>query len=369
MSNIFSHIPLEREVLPLATVNRWWNKMATERLWYKFRGLKNDNRTKSFAKFLGTLKLAKEGKCFHNYGKYVRILELPELDKLKISHQTILETLDCCPRIEEFCIGDRILDKDQVYDFTERLPNLRFFKFLESVDINDGRAMGALAQHCPYLEVLELKKDIACAGEVLLWIVEKCQKISRVDIFEKNYEDEIMIQIFRMIPNITSLTLHQCISVSEEFLLDIFKFCPKLVTLKVTNMAEVTTAFVLATAKNFKNCPRITVYKVDRPLDSRVEASERDLKAYLYDCDLAEIIDYYTNRKGSLEELTLIELHLNKKSFEVICEKFDLLKLELRSITGLKKSDILGSLPNLKNLHTFFVRFSDVSPEPLLNKD
>ncbi|RHZ79550.1 hypothetical protein Glove_144g23 [Diversispora epigaea] len=367
LSNIFAHVPLEREVLPFTTVSRWWNQLATERLWYKFRGLRNESRTHSFEKFLKVLKFAKEGKCFHYYGKYLRILEL---DKLNINYQLILETLECCPRIEVFCIsGSRILNKNQIYEIAERLPNLRFLKFPETVEIYDGQAMKALALHCPYLEELELKKDIICDGEVLLSIVEKCKRIHRLNIFEKNYNDDIMIPVIQMIPNLTTLTLYQCIFVSEEFLLNIFKYCHRITTLKLSNITEITTKLVLATADYYKNCSKIMLFKVERQFDSCVEASEKDLKVHLYDCDLGMIINYYIYRKEKLREMRLEEIEITQGCFGIICKGLDLYKLELISITGLKKSDVLKFLSELKNLKNFFIRFATISVEPILEED
>lgn len=338
LSNIFAHVPLEREVLPFTTVSRWWNQLATERLWYKFRGLKNESRTRSFEKFLKVLRSARQGKCFHDYGKYVRILEL---DKLKIDHQTILETLECCPRIEVFCIGDRTLNEVQFHEIAKRLPNLRIIKFPDTVDVHDGQAMKALTLHCPYLEELELKRDIICDGGVLLSIAEKCKRIRRLDIYEKNYNDDVMIPVLQAIPNLASLTLFQCIYVSEKFLLSIFKSCPRLTTLKLSNITEITAKFVLATADHYKNCSRITLTKAERRLDNLVEASEKDLRVQLYKCELGTIINYYIYREEKLRELRLEEIEITERCFEIICKNLDLYRLELFSITRLKKSVII----------------------------
>ena len=158
LANIFSHVTLEKDILPFCLVNRWWNQLATERLWNKFRGLKNDSKTKAFSKFLTILQQSRDKKCIHEYGRYVKILDL---EKLKIGHEKLLETLDCCPRIEQLTMGNCVLSKTQMYDIAKRLPELRLFKF-NDIDINDGDALGAIAKYCLMLEELNLKRDISC---------------------------------------------------------------------------------------------------------------------------------------------------------------------------------------------------------------
>ncbi|CAG8548101.1 12657_t:CDS:2 [Dentiscutata heterogama] len=366
--NILAHILLEREIVKCTLVNRWWNQLATERLWYRFRGLKNNSKTKSFEKFLNTLVSARDGKCLHQYGNYVKILDL---EKLELDHEQLLMTLECCQRIETFIIGSTVLNKQRMYDMASRLPNLKFFKFSDSVEINDGEAMDAIAEYCPRLEELELKKDISCFGEVLFRIVQKCKKIQRLDIEEKNYEDQTMIPILEQVPEITQLKIHQCIGISEEVLLKIFKFCPKLTKLNVTNMHEITAGFALETAKHFKKCSRITVNKVDRPLDSSIEASEDKLNVSLYEdeVDLGMIINYFINRKEKLRELILSDVQLNKLTLGIISENLDLYTLILSGVKGLAKADVLTTISKLKNLKTFSIRFSTIPTEYMLKDE
>ncbi|CAG8691757.1 6881_t:CDS:1, partial [Racocetra fulgida] len=192
--------------------------------------------------------------------------------------------------------------------------------------------------YCPRLEELELKKDISCFGEVLFRIVERCKKIQRLDIEEKNYEDQMIIPIFEKIPQVTQLKIHQCICISEEVLLKIFKFCPKLTKLNVTNMHEITTELALATAKHFTKCSKISINKVDRPLDSCIEASENQLYIALYEVDLGMIIDYFINRKEKLRELVLSGVELSKLTLEIICGNLDLYKLVLFDVEELAKA-------------------------------
>ncbi|CAG8669147.1 12966_t:CDS:2 [Cetraspora pellucida] len=364
--NILAHILLEREIFTCTLVNRWWNQLATERLWHRFRGLKNNSKTKSFEKFYQVLVSARDGKCLHQYGRYVKILDL---ERLELDQERLLMTLECCQRIETFIIGTKVLNKNQMDKMVSRLPNLKFFKFSDSVEINDGEAMSVIADYCPRLEELELKKDISCFGEVLFRIVEQCKKIQRLDIEEKNYEDQIMIPILENIPEITQLKIHQCIGISEEVLLKIFKFCPKLTKLNVTNMHEITTEFALATAKHFKKCFRLTINKVDRPLDSCIEASENKLNISLYEIDLGMIIDYFTNRKEKLRELILSGIELSKLTLEIICKNLDLYTLMLSGVEELAKADIIAAISELKNLKIFTIRFSRVHVDYLLDDE
>ncbi|CAG8765951.1 23113_t:CDS:2 [Gigaspora margarita] len=365
--DILAHIPLEREIVKCTLVNRWWNQLATERLWYRFRGLKNNSKTKSFEKFLNILISARDGKCLHQYGKYVKILDL---EKLELDQEEqLLTTLECCQRIETFIIGSKVLNKQKMVDMASRLPNLKFFKFSDSIEINDGDAMEAIADYCPRLEELELKKDISCFGEILLRIVQRCKKIQRLDIEEKNYDDQTMIPILEQIPEITQLKIHQCIGISEEVLLKIFKFCPKLTKLNATNMHEITEEFAFETAKHFKKCTRITVNKVDRPLDSSIEASENNLNISLYEVDLGMIINHFINRKEKLRELILTDIELNKLTLGIICENLDLYTLGLFGVKELAKADILAAISKLKNLKTFSIRFSKIPSEYILEDE
>ncbi|GBC01830.1 hypothetical protein RclHR1_04350006 [Rhizophagus clarus] len=380
-------------MLPSCLVSRWWNQLATERLWYRFKGLKNESKTKSFAKFLKILQQSQlyfedpvknaDKKSIHKYGKYVKILDL---EKLKISHEKLLETLDCCPRIEQLILGgqagNRVLNKEQMYDIAKRLRELRLFKFNE-IEINDGSALGAIAENCLLLEELILKRDISCDGPVLLDITKNCKRLIKLDIQEKYYEDEIMLPCLSNCPNLIFLRIHQCISISELLLLSIYKSCPKLTKVTITNVSEITTEFAIETFKFFK-AKTLIIQNVERSLESEVQAERQSIASRLYDADLGRIINYFKNDDDEhmenklsnnkehhhiLKELTLVDFPLNKTKFGIICEVINQLsKLELSGVEKLSKSDILEVIPKLKNLRHFLIRFSH-PPEPLLDED
>jgi hypothetical protein len=355
LANIFSHVLLKKDIVPFCLVSRWWNQLATERLWHRFQGLKNDSKTESFAKFLNILQQSRlyfedpiknvDKKPIHNYGKYVKILDL---EKLKISHEKLLETLDCCPRIEQLIIGgqmgNRKLNKEQMYDIAKRLRELRLFKFNE-IEIDDGFALGAIAENCLMLEELILKRDILCDGKVLLDITKNCRRLIKLDIQEKYYEDEIMLPCLSYCPNLTFLRIHQCISISEKLLLSIYKSCPKLKNVTVTNVSEITTEFAIETFKHFK-AKTLFIAKVERSLESEVQADEQSITARLYDADLGRIIEYFRSKEENnrekphiLKELSLSEFPLNKTTLGIICEAINQLsKLELFGVEKLSKS-------------------------------
>ncbi|RIA98735.1 hypothetical protein C1645_812420 [Glomus cerebriforme] len=386
LANIFSYVPLKKDIVPFCLVSRWWNQLATERLWYKFQGLKNDSRTGSFSKFLKILKQSHlyfsnptenaDKKSIHQYGRYVKILDL---EKLKISHDKLLETLDYCPRIEQLIMGNCVLDKKQMYNIAKRLPELRLFKF-NDIDINEGDALGAIAEYCLMLEELNLKRDITCDGEVLLNITKNCKRLIKLDIQEKYYEDEIMLPCLSNCPNLTFLKIHQCISISELFLLSIYRSCPKLTNVTITNVAEITTEFAIETFKHFKNAKVLSIQSVERSLESEIQADEQSISIRLYDADLGRIIDYFKvdgddnemyNKKQQhiLKELTLNEFPLNKAILRIICEGINqLTKLELSGVQNLSKSEVVEIIPKMKNIRTFSIRFTSPA-EPLLEED
>ncbi|CAG8639809.1 uncharacterized protein OCT59_005582 [Rhizophagus irregularis] len=395
LANIFSCVPLEKYIVPCCLVSRWWNQLATERLWYRFQGLKNDTKTGSFAKFLKILQQSHlyfedpikyvDKRSIHNYGTYVKILDL---EKLKINQEILLDTLDCCPRIEQLIIGGhreyRVLNSEQMNNIAKRLPELRLFKFNE-IEINETSALGAIAENCLLLEELILKRDILCDGKVLLEITKNCKRLIKLDIQEKYYEDEIMLPCLSNCPNLTFLRIHQCIAISELLLLSIYKSCPKLTNVTITNVSEITTEFVIETFKHFK-AKTLIIQNTERSLESEVQADGQSITVCLYDGDLGRIINYFrsndddeyveykmSNNKEQhiLKELTLIDFPLNKTILGIICDVINQLsKLELSGIEKqkLSKSDVLEIIPKLKNLRHFSIRFSH-PPEPLLEED
>ncbi|CAG8449820.1 2109_t:CDS:2 [Funneliformis mosseae] len=356
LENIFSHVALQRDILPFCLVNRWWNKLATERLWYRFQGLKNDHKTKSFMKFLKILQQSNlyyndpienaDKKSIHQYGRYVKVLDL---EKLNIQHDKLLETLDCCPRIEQFSLGNCKLNEVQFYDISKRLPELRLFKFNE-IEINDVKALGAIANYCLMLEELNLKKDIACDSKVLLDITKNCKRLTRLDLVEKYYEDEILLPCLSNCPNLTSLNIHRCISISESFLLSIYKSCPKLTNVTVANVSDITTDFAIETFKHFRNFKVLSIQCVDRYLESKIVADERSINVQLCNVEL--------------------DIPLNKLILEIICKGIDpLTKLELFGVQGLSKLEVLEIIPKSKNIRYFSIRFSSFPIELLLQED
>ncbi|CAI2184173.1 8534_t:CDS:2 [Funneliformis geosporum] len=373
LENIFSHVTLRKDILPFCLVNRWWNKLATERLWYKFQGLKNDQKTGAFSKFLKILQRSNlyyndpitnaDKRSIHQYGRYVKVLDL---EKLKIDHYKLLETLDCCPRIEQFSLGNIKLNKVQLYDISKRLPELRLFKF-NDIEINDGKALGAIAMYCLMLEELNLKKDIACDPNVLLDITKYCKRLTKLELVEKYYEDEILLPCLSNCPNLTFLNIHRCISISESFLLSIFKSCPKLTNVIVENVSDITTEFAIETFKHFRNFKVLSIQYVERYLESKIKANESSINVNLYNAELGRIIDYFKKDDDDemkprhvLKELALVDVPLNKLNLEIICKGLDqLTRLELSGVQGLSKY-VSFSL----NL----IIFSSV-PEPLLKEE
>ncbi|CAG8652008.1 3299_t:CDS:2, partial [Ambispora leptoticha] len=263
LSNIFVYIALEKDVLSCSLVNRWWNQLATERLWYKFRGLANDSRTRSFRKFLNVLRKSRQGKCLHRYERYVRVLDL---ERLKFDHEMLLETLQCCPRLELIILPVRRFDGVMFGQIVELMPNIKVMK-LNGSSVYDGNALEALAKNCPNLEELSLKKDIECYGEVVVEIMKNCPRISRLIIEQKSYEDDIMKQILLHCPKISTFILDQCINISENLLLTIYNY--------------LSTDFLLETARFFDNALKLSIQKVDKPLESRVEASHEKIEVNL----------------------------------------------------------------------------------------
>ncbi|KAG9301667.1 hypothetical protein G9A89_016738 [Geosiphon pyriformis] len=365
LENIFAHIALERHVRSCLFVSRWWNQVATERLWYKFSGLANEPKTKSFQKFFQILRAAHKDQCSHRYGRYVQVLDF---ERLKLQHDTLLETLECCPRLEHLILRGGALNKRQVANIAQRIPNIKFIK-LNGIDVHDGEAFLALAKNCHYLEELSLKKDIECEGEVLVEIVKKCSRISKLCIEHKGYEDEIMNRVFRHCPNLNYLNLNQCINLSEDFLVNIYRFCPKLTGLLITNMYEIMNEFILATASYFKNSPSLSIQKVDRPWDNQVDANESKIDVCLAECDFGRIIDFYRTRPQILKKLTLTNVTLNKRSLGIICESLDVSLLNLDRVAGIQKEDILDAVPKLRNLETLYVLFQTYEINPLLREE
>ncbi|CAG8433958.1 12145_t:CDS:10 [Ambispora gerdemannii] len=365
LSNIFVYIALEQHVLSCSLVNHLWNQLATERLWYKFRGLANESKTKSFRKFLNVLRESRQGKCLHRYERYVRVLDL---ERLRFSHETLLETLQCCPRLELIILRGGKLDGAKFGQIAEHMPNIKVMKLKDS-SIYDGNALVALAKYCPNLEELSLKRDIECYGEVVIEIMKNCPRITRLIIEQKTYEDDILKQILLHCPNLGTLILDHCINISENFLLTIYNYCPLLSSLILTHVYQVSTEFLLATVRFFDNAPKLSIQKVDKPLDSRVEASQEKIEVNWVSCDLGRILEFYRTRKRRLEILQMTGLTLSHVTLNILCESLDLSILHLDRVDGLMKSDILAAVSKLKNLSTLRVHFQTYEVNPLLSDE
>ncbi|CAG8760402.1 1730_t:CDS:1, partial [Ambispora leptoticha] len=120
----------------------------------------NDSRTRSFRKFLNVLRKSRQGKCLHRYERCVRVLDL---ERLKFDHETLLETLQCCPRLELIILPVRRFDGVMFRQIVELMPNIKVMK-LNGSSIYDGKYLGGIGKVLP-----EFGRIIVEKGYRVLW--------------------------------------------------------------------------------------------------------------------------------------------------------------------------------------------------------
>nr|CAG8686847.1 5263_t:CDS:2 [Entrophospora candida] len=352
LDNIFLHLALEKDIFSCILVNHLWNQLATERLWYRFRGLKNDLRTNSFSRFYVTLS---SSKSMHQYGRYVRVLDLSQLE---VEHNRLLSVLECCNRLEVLILGNQELKKKTINEICSRSKYLRTFKLID-IEIKEPDVMAALGKYCHNLEELSLKKEIACSGEILLSIVKNCPKLFKLEIEGKDYNNQTLYKILENCPNILTLNINQCMNITDELLIATYKLCTNLKKLSFKKIFEITENFVISTLNHFPRTSTIVISNIDRMFQSSIEVDGEKifLVANLCDVDIHRIIDFYSIKEDGLQELTFIDVKLDKSLLNFIC-------IELNGLF-----DIMNALENLKELQIFTVKFSSVDHEAFFEND
>ncbi|CAJ0838592.1 12025_t:CDS:2 [Entrophospora sp. SA101] len=233
-------------------------------------------------------------------------------------------------------------------------------------------AMAALGKYCHNLEELSLKKEIACSGEILLSIVKNCPKLFKLEIEGKDYNNQTLYKILEHCPNILTLNINQCMNITDELLIATYKLCTNLKKLSFKKIFEITENFVISTLNHFPRTSTIVISNIDRMFQSSIEVDGEKifLVANLCDVDIHRIIDFYSIKEDGLQELTFIDVKLDKSLLNFICVELNGLSvLELYGISGLSKMDIMNALENLKDLQIFTVKFSSVDHEAFFEND
>ncbi|CAJ0834040.1 9588_t:CDS:2 [Entrophospora sp. SA101] len=272
----------------------------------------------------------------HQYGKYVRVLDLSQLE---VEHNRLLSVLECCNRLEVLILGNQELKKKTINEICSRSKYLRTFK-LTDIEIKEPDAMAALGKYCHNLEELSLKKEIACSGEILLSIVKNCPKLFKLEIEGKDYNNQTLYKILEHCPNILTLNINQCMNITDELLIATYKLCTNLKKLSFKKIFEITENFVISTLNHFPRTSTIVISNIDRMFQSSIEVDGEKifLVANLCDVDIHRIIDFYSIKEDGLQELTFID-------------------------------DIMNALENLKDLQIFTVKFSSVDHEAFFEND